>query len=118
MNVEFKWIKPLPIAKINEFEDRVVYNCALYTREYTKGTSAFPRLTGELERNEIKSPIMGSNKTYSLTGGVDYAGYVWRMSGVNWTNKATQPQWYYTTFKNHAEKIMSQAIVSSIKKEL
>ena len=115
MNITFEWIKPLPEKQINQFEDRVVYNCALYTREYTKGTSAYPRLTGTLERTEIASPIMGSNKTYSLNGGVDYAKYVWRMTNVNWTNKATRPQWYYTTFKNHAEKVVSQAVSSALK---
>lgn len=115
MMIQFKWVKPLPTKQINAFEDRVVYNTALYTREYTKGTSAFPRLTGELERQEIAAPIVGSNKNYALTGGTDYAGYVWRMTGVNWSNKATQPQWYYTTFKNNAEKIVSQAISSALK---
>ena len=115
MTIEFKWIKPLPEKQINQFEDRVVYNCAVYTREFTKGTSAFPRLTGTLERAEIASPITGSNKTYGLSGGVDYAKYVWRMTDVNWTNKATKPQWYYTTFKNQAEKVVSQAVSAALK---
>lgn len=115
MNITFEWVKPLPEKQINQFEDRVVYNCALYTREYTKTTSAFPHLSGELERTEIASPIIGSNKTYALTGGVDYAKYVWRMTNVNWTNKATKPQWYYTTFKNHAEKVFSQAVSAATK---
>lgn len=115
MTIEFKWIKPLPEKQINKYEDRVVYNCAVYTREFTKGTSSFPRLTGTLERAEIASPIIGSNKTYALTGGVEYTKYVWRMSGVNWTNPSTKPQWYYTNFKNHSEKIVSQAASAAVK---
>ena len=115
MNVEVKWVKDLPTKQINAFEDRVVYNCAVYTREYTKGTSAFPRLTGELERQEIASSIVGSNKEYGLTSGVDYARYVWKMKNVSWTNKSTKPQWYYTQFKNDGEKIVHQAVNSALK---
>ena len=115
MKVTFQWIKPLPIKDIDRFEDRVVYDCALYTREYTKGTSAYPRLTGTLERTEMAAPIVGSNKTYGLVSGVNYAKYVWRMDGVNWTNKATKPKWYYTQFKNDKEKIIAQAVSSALK---
>lgn len=115
MNISFTWLKPLPVNKINQFEDKVVYNTAVYTREYTKGTSAFPRLTGELERQEIKAPIVGSNKSYGLISGVDYAKAVWKMTDVNWTNKATKPQWYYTQFRNSKEKIIRQAVSSALK---
>ena len=115
MTIEFKWEKEIPKKQIAQFEDRVVYDTAVYTREYTKGTTAFPRLTGDLERQEIASPIVGSNKSYGLTGGVNYAKYVWRMKNAKWTNPSTQPQWYYTTFKNHAEKIVSQAVVTALK---
>ena len=115
MNVEIKWVKDIPKKQINQFEDRVVYDMAVYTREYTKGTSAFPRLTGDLERQEIAAPIVGSNKSYGLTSGVDYAKYVWNMNNVNWTNKSTKPQWYYTQFKNSAEKIVAQAVSTALK---
>ena len=115
MNVEFQWVKPLPIKEIEKFEDRVVYNAAVYTREYTKGTSAYPYLSGELSRQEAKAPIVGSNKQYGLTAGVDYAKYVWDMKGVKWTNNATKPQWYYTQFKNSAEVIVHQAVNTALK---
>lgn len=115
MSTTYKWVKPLPIKQINKFEDRVVYNCAVYTRDYTKGTRAFPRLSGELERQEIASPIVGSTKKYSLTAGVKYAGYVWNMKNVHWTNPNTRPKWYYSTFVNSSEKIIVQAVSSSLK---
>jgi hypothetical protein len=117
MNIEVKWIKEIPKKQIDNFTDRVVYDVAVLTREYTKGTSAFPRLTGELERQEIATPIVGSNKEYGLSAGVKYAGYVWKMKDVSWTNKSTKPQWYYTQFKNDAEKIVNQAVLTA-KKEI
>lgn len=115
ISVEFQWIKPLPIKDINRFEDRMVYNVAVYTREYAKGTSAFPRRTGKLQRSEVASPVVGNNKNYGLVAGTDYAKYVWRMNNVKWTNPSTKPQWYYTVFKNQKEKIMGQALGSSLK---
>ena len=36
MNVEVKILKGIPVEQINKFEDRVVYNTALATREYVK----------------------------------------------------------------------------------
>lgn len=115
MNVKFEWVKPIPKEQINQFEDRVVYNTAVYTREYTKGSGVYPYLSGELSRSESASPIVGSHKEYGLTAGVDYALYVWNMKNVNWTNSSTQPQWYYTQFKNNAETIVNQAISSALK---
>lgn len=115
MTISYEWIKPIPEKQINQFEDRVVYNTALYTREYTKNTSAFPYLSGDLARSEIASPIIGSDKSYGLSGGVGYDKAVWNMKNVNWTNKATKPQWYYTQFRNDAEKIVSQAVNTSLK---
>lgn len=115
MTFQFKWVKEIPTKQINAFEDRVVYNTAVFTREYTKNSRAYPHLSGTLEEQEVAAPISGSNKNYGLEAGVDYAKYVWRMDDVHWTNQQTKPQWYYTQFKNDAEKIVSQAVTSAMK---
>ena len=115
MNVEVEIIKGLPIEQIETFEDKTVYNCAAFTRELAKGTSAFPYRTGELMRNEIKEPIVGSNKEYGLLQGVDYAKYVWKMKNVNWTNPSTEPQWYYNVFNKDGAGIVTDAVIRAIK---
>lgn len=115
MNVEIEIVKGLPKQQIEQFEDKVVYNVAVMTRETTKANNFYPHLTGELERQEIKEPILGSNMTYSLTGGVDYAKYVWKMTDVNWTNKQTQPQWYYNAFVKQKEVITTASVVKALK---
>jgi hypothetical protein len=115
MNVEFKWVKDIPKQKINMFEDRVVYYAAIYTRERVKGTDAYPYLSGELSRQELAQPIVGSDKQYSWLSGVDYAVYVWNMKSPHWTNPKTKPQWYYTQFKQDKEKILSQAQTIALK---
>lgn len=115
MKIELKWLKDIPTQKINMFEDRVVYNVAILTRERVKNTDAYPYLSGELARQEIKQPIMGSNKQYAWLSGTDYAMYVWNMKNVNWTNKKTKPQWYYTQYKQEEKKILSQAENIAIK---
>ena len=115
MKVLMYWIKGIPFNEISKFEDRTVYDVAVYTRDFTKNIDAFPYLTGELRRQEVAAPIWGSNKVYGLKSGVDYAKYVWRMNGVKWTNKATRPQWYYNVFLNHKYTILNQAKYAAMK---
>jgi len=116
MDIELKWIKELPIEQINKFEDKVVYNTALYTREYTKSSQAYPYLTGELQRSEVSMPIQSTGiKEYGLGAGVDYAVDVWKKTHARWTNPNTLPQWYYSIFKKYGATIVSQAVYSSLK---
>ena len=117
MNIEIKILKGIPKDQINKFEDRVVYNTAVATREYTKSRSSYPYKTGNLMRNEVSAPIVGSNKEYGLSAGTDYAGYVWNMKNVNWTNPSTQPQWYYNNFREKGALLLTNAVVRS-KKEI
>lgn len=113
MNIEIEIIKGIPVEQIEKFEDKTVYNCAVMTRELTKGSNAFPYLTGNLQRSEIAEPIIGSNKEYGLSSGVDYAVAVWKKTNVNWTNPNTQPQWYKSIFDKHAGTIVSGAVIKA-----
>lgn len=115
MDIEIEIIKGIPVEQIENFEDKTVYNCAVFTREYTKNANAFPYLTGELARQEIASAIIGSNKEYGLSTGVDYAVNVWKMENPKWTNPNTQPQWYYSVFNKNGGTIVHQAVSSALK---
>ena len=109
MKLEAKIVKDIPEKQIKRYEDRVVYFSAVETREYTKGMGAYPRLTGELERTEVASPITGGNATYNLLAGVDYAKYVWNYQNAKWTNTKTIPQWYANVFKKYQKRILQTA---------
>lgn len=116
MNIEVKIIKDIPKNEINKFEDKVVYNTAVLTREYTKSANAYPYRTGELQRSEISAPIISSgNKSYGLSAGVGYAKSVWNYKNVNWTNSSTQPQWYYSIFRKQGASIMQNAVSRALK---
>ena len=115
MELVFKITKDIPAKEIQNFEKKVVYNTALYTRERTKGASAFPYLTGRLERSEIALPIQGSGMEYGLGAGVDYAVSVWKKTNVNWTNSSTQPQWYYSVLNKSGMSILTEAVNKSLK---
>ena len=117
MNVEVKIIKEIPTEQINKFEDRVVYNTAVVTREYVKGKHGYPYLTGELQRSEIASPITGINKEYSLLSGVDYGKAVYNYTNVHWTNPSTIPQWYYNAFRQKGALLLTNAVIRA-KKEI
>ena len=113
MNIEVKIIKGIPTQQINKFEDRVVYNTAVATREYTKGRNAYPYRTGELRRQEVASPILGSNKEYELTAGVSYGKTVYNYTNVKWTNPSTLPQWYYNMFKQKGALLLTNAVIKA-----
>lgn len=116
MEVEVQIIKDLPYKQMNDFEDKVVYNCAVETREISKNIGAFPYLTGELERQEIAAPIVGSNKEYGLSTGVDYASRVYMMGeNTNWTNARTQAHWYYAVFSKYPNVITNNAQNKALK---
>ena len=115
MGAEVKIIKDLPKKQIDYFEDRVVYNTAVLTREYTTGARAYPYLSGKLEMAESGSNITGSKKEYGLLAGVDYAKYVYNFKNVHWTNKSTKPQWYHTIFKSRSNTIIAGAVARSMK---
>ena len=115
MDIEVKVIKGIPKEQINKFEDRVVYNTAVLTREYVKSQNGYPYKTGELRRSEVASPIMGSNKQYELLAGVKYAQRVYNMTNVSWTNPSTVPKWYYNTFRQKGKTIANGAVNSALK---
>jgi len=115
MEITINVKKGIPEKEIKNFEKKVVYNTAVYTREHTKGASAYPYLTGKLERSEVALPIQGSGMEYGLGAGVSYAVSVWKKTNANWTNSSTQPQWYYSVFKKEYASIVSQAVNTSLK---
>ena len=116
MNIEVQIIKGIPEEQIDKFMDRVVYNSAVLTREYTKSSNAFPYLTGNLMKAEVAAPIINEgNKSYGLTNGVNYAIKVWNYKNVNWTNPSTQPQWYYSAFREKGVTLLINAVTKAIK---
>lgn len=115
MNIEINFIKDIPTEQIDKFEDKVVYNTAVFTRESTKSANAYPYLSGNLRRSEVSAPISGNDKEYGLQAGTDYAKYVWNMTNVNWTNSNTEPQWYFNVFRKRAAIIVAGAVVKALK---
>lgn len=115
MKVSVEIIKGIPTQQIEQFEDRVIYNVAVLTREETKGSNAFPVRTGELMRQEIAQQIIGDNKEYGLGSGVDYAHRVYKYENVNWTNKSTLPHWYSNIYNKNGAIITSNAVNRALK---
>ena len=115
MNVEVQVLKGIPEEQIEKFTDRVVYNTAVLTREMAKNIQAYPVKTGTLMREEVAQEIIGKDKEYGLGAGTSYAKYVWKMENVNWTNKRTQPHWYYSVYNKFGATITTQAVVKTLK---
>lgn len=115
MNIEVIILKDLPKEQIAKFEDRVVYNMAVATREYTKSRGAYPYLTGKLMRSEASAPIVGGNKEYGLLAGVKYAKYVYKYNYAKWTNPRTIPHWYYGVVKQKGAQLTLNAVMKALK---
>lgn len=109
MNIKVKIKKDIPEKDIAKFEDRVVYYTAVLTREYTKSLNAYPYLSGELSRQEIRSPITGGNKKYNLLAGTNYAKRLYNYKNANWTNKSTKPHWYNFVYRQKEKTIIDNA---------
>lgn len=116
MEIQIEVLKKIPEEQIRAFEDKVIYNTAVLTREYTKSAQAFPYLTGRLQQSEVAAPILKSgDKEYGLATGVDYAKKVWNYKNANWTNPSTQPQWYASILRTNYEVIITNAVNTSLK---
>lgn len=102
--------KKLPIAQLNQFVDKTVYNEAAITLERTE--PHVPRLSGHMIGDIMARGVRGNNKVYTL--GVmmtPYAKYVWEYpQNTNWTNPHSYAKWFMTEFRNSKEKIVSQAV--------
>lgn len=108
--------KPISEQNIREYEERVVMYAAAWTREYTKNLNAFPKLTGELERQEYKAPIVqrGNGAQACLLEGVSYARYVYKMKqNSHWTNENTLAHWYGNVYKKYEKEIVEKAKTSA-----
>lgn len=115
ISVNVDIVKDIPTKQIKQYEDRVVYFTAITTREYTKGMRAYPYLSGDLEREEVSSQVLGSNCEYGLLAGVDYAKYVYNFKKPKWTNKSTLPHWYNSVYRAREKSIMNEATYIALK---
>lgn len=110
--------RKLPIRELDNYIDKVVYNAARITLDFTNTKQRFPYRTGELNRASMAEGVVGEgNKTYHLGArGVDYATVVWDYpQSTNWTNPRTYAKWYMTEFKNEQEVIMNQAVNNAMR---
>lgn len=115
MNVEIKFIKPIPEKQIDKFMDRAIYNVARMTLDGAQIHT--PRLTGNMARDILGRGVVGANKEYSLgyTTNADYAPFVYRMNGVHWTNVMSYSQWFHTYFKYNQELLVTNSTVKALK---
>lgn len=112
-SISFKVVKPMPVDKISNWEDKVVFGIARGTLDYTNSKNNFPYRTGALNRASMSEGVVKEKKgTYHLGArGTKYAPAVWRMgANTNWTNKQTLPQWYNSVFKRYHTNIVNNAL--------
>lgn len=118
IDVEVEIIEDIPVAKIKEYMDLVVFGVARGTIDYTLSDNRFPYLTGNLQRSSMAEGVRkeGQYSYYVGAEGADYAEYVWEFpQNVNWTNPDTYAKWYVTEYKEKKELITQNAINNAIR---
>ena len=115
IQVSVEVTRPLPVEKLNQWQDKVVYEMARTTLDFTNTKQHFPRLTGALQEGSMATGVVSINKkTYGLDYDkttTTYAPRVWEYGyGTNWTNKSTLPQWYMSVFDKYKNEIVGLAI--------
>ena len=116
MNIDIKVdiTEEIPVEKIKDYEDLVIFGIARNVLDYTLGSNRFPYLTGELQRSAMAEGVRKESMcTYYLGAeGVDYAERVWNMpqETTNWTNPDTYAQWYVKVYETKREVITQNAI--------
>lgn len=114
--VDIQIVKDLPVDKIDRWEDKVVFEIARKTLDFTDSGSHFPYLTGTLNVASMNEGVVSEgNMTYHLgSRGVEYAPKVWSYGeNTNWTNPSTIPQWYFGVFEKYKNEILQDAIVEA-----
>ena len=118
VDVDIKVIEDIPVEKIEEYMDLVVFGVARGTLDYTLRDNRFPYLTGNLQISSMAEGVRkeGQCSYYIGAEGADYAEYVWEFpQNVNWTNPDTYSQWYVTEYKEKKELITQNAINNAIR---
>lgn len=119
IDVEIEVIEDIPINKINQYKDLVVYGIARNTLDYTLAENRFPYLSGNLQQSAIAEGVRQESECSYYLGaeGADYAVDVWDMpqGTTNWTNPDTYSQWYATVYNNKREIITQNAINNALR---
>lgn len=113
INIKISIPKELPIQKLNQYVDDVVFFTARATLDFTNSKHHFPYLTGELNRASMVEGVVKEKRgTYHLGArGVNYSPAVWKYpQKTNWTNPDTYAQWYIKEFDKDKEIITQRAI--------
>lgn len=115
IQVSIEVTRPLPVDKIENWQDKVVFGMARATLDFTNTKQHFPRLTGALQEGSMATGVVTINKkTYGLDYDkttTTYAPIVWQYGkNTNWTNSNTLPQWYYSVFDRYTNEIVEVAV--------
>jgi hypothetical protein len=97
-----------------QIPDRIVSKVAKETLDLSE--TIIPADTHTLVETTMANGVRGGNGDYYLKSdpqtekGVNYATYVWNMSGVHWTTPGTNNKWFARTLKIHGATIINSAI--------
>lgn len=107
-SIKFQW-KPGAEEKLEKFKDRVVYDVAYNTLQYSN--PIIPKDTKTLILDTFDYGVKGSNCSYTIGSPTSYAKYVWNYDDAttHWTVPGTGNQWFIKGLKKYGKVILQQA---------
>lgn len=104
-------------SNLDKFNDKVIYNCAYKTLNYTIPIiplSDKPN-TEKLRLSTVAYGVKGSKGEYEIGSPTSYASRVYKMDdhNTNWTTGGTHSQWFERTWKEKQQMILQSAITES-----
>ncbi len=109
MKVHYNFNKST-FKKLQNAPDVIMYEIARQTLDRIGSSKITPRNTGKMEQTMFNSGVRGSNGNYEIGNYTNYAQYVYKMNGVNWTNPLSKAQWFDTFWKSNGGIIADNII--------
>lgn len=109
VSASFQWNDKTKIA-LSQAPEKIMRQIARQTLDYTGSTKVTAYDTGKTERSMFSQGVQGDyDRGFYIGNFTDYAQYPYNMSGVNWTNPATQSKWFEYIWEKYGKGIIDNA---------
>ena len=120
VSAELKW-NPRVKKGLKQVPDTVLWHVAKQTLDMSVPMipmSNTKNHAGTLRRASISGGVRGGSGDYYIGSYTEYASYVWKMTGVQWTTPGTNNKWFERTLKKHSKTIVDNAVHKAFRKDL
>lgn len=112
VSCKLEWNKKTK-SKLDQFPDEMLHIVAKQTYDLSQQTIPMSNTKGHSGTLRRSSRIGKDFDGWYVGSFTNYAIYVWKMEGANWTTPGTNNQWFLRTLKKNKDLIIRNAINQS-----